>query len=196
MDAAERNRLIAATRGYSSLRGLLYAPAGLMNAVSPLLQGRGIVREWISLAIFLAVMLATVAAWLYYRRRFGIVRYSYSKTQIAGLSIAGIVYFVGMFAIRGPHAASLNFVWWAAFYLACYLSPYGLRTYSLWFAAFMLGLAALTQAGVLPNGPFVPGGSHPGEALIWLAFSIHGLLDHLLLLRLLPRATPATVPNA
>lgn len=196
--AHRRSVSVAGTLGYSSLRGLIYAPAGLLNAASPLLDDRGVVREWISLTIFLAVIVATLAAWSFYRRRFGIVRYSYSKAQVAWMTVGGIAYFAGMLAIRGPHAASVQCAWWAAFYLGCYLVPYRLRAYSLWFAALFLVLGFLTQAGVLPNEPFLPGGSRAGETFIWMAFALHGLLDHLLLLRLLPRATPdpATVPNA
>ena len=197
MDAAERNRLISATHGYGSLRGLIYAPAGLMNAASPLLDAAwprgGTAREWVSVAMFASVVVAFFAALSFYRRRFGIVRHNVTTAQV----ISGIAFFAAMFAVRGPQAASLHCVWWAAFYLACYLSPYGLRNYSLWFAALFLGLGGLTQAGVLPNQQFLPGGTHAvGQSFIWLALSVHGLLDHLLLLRLLPRATPATVPNA
>ena len=197
MDAAERNRLIAATRGYSSLRGLIYAPAGLMNAASPLLDAAwprgGTAREWVRVAMFASVVVAFFAALSFYRRRFGVVRHSFSAAQIIGV----IAYTAAMFALRGPHSASLHCVWWAAFYLACYLSPYGLRVYSLWFAALFLGLGGLTQAGILPNEQFLPGGTHAvGQSFIWLALSIHGLLDHLLLLRLLPRTAPSTVPNA
>jgi hypothetical protein len=193
MDAAERNRLIAATRGYGSLRGLIYAPAGLLNAATPLLDAAwprgGAAKEWVILTMFVSVIVAFFAALSFYRRRFGVVRHNVTTAQIIG----GIAFFAAMFALRGPQAASLHCVWWAAFYLACYLSPFGLRTYSLWFAALFLGLGGLAQAGVLPNQQFLPGG---GQAFISLALSIHGLLDHLLLLLLLPRATPATVPNA
>ena len=63
--------------------------------------------------------------------------------------------------------------------------------------ALFLGLGAFTQAGVLANEQFLPGGTtQAGQTVIWLALSVHGLLDHLLLLRLLPRSAPSTVPNA
>jgi hypothetical protein len=33
------------------------------------------------------------------------------------------------------------------------------------------------------------GNAHAGNIFIWFAFAVHGLLDHLLLLRLLPRTS-------
>src|ERR1019366_7376637 len=84
MDLAERNRLVAATEGFQSLRGLLYVPAGLAN-VGLLLLNRALPfenrtnRAWVwGSVLFLAIVLcafgATIAAFSYYRRRFGVVR--------------------------------------------------------------------------------------------------------------------------
>ncbi len=81
---------------------------------------------------------------------------------------------------------------WALFYLACYLYPYRIRPHSIWFATLFFALCFLTQMGVVPKSEFFEGLSRPRRVwiLIWLAFSVHGLLDHLLLLRLLPKASP------
>jgi hypothetical protein len=143
---------------------------------------------------------------LYYRRRFGVVRSKRRGGPYAWLLIVGGIgglaaffaaaYVDGALAIQpvASYPVSLVCLFWALFYLACYLHPYRLRPHSLWFAALFFGLCFLTMVGVVPKSQFFEGSGRPGDILIWLAFSLHGLLDHLLLLRLLPKAStePAT----
>jgi hypothetical protein len=214
MDLAERNRLVAATEGFQQLRGLIYAPAGLAN-VGVLLINRAWPFEarttgasaWPAIVFFLAIVLsafgATVAAFSYYRRRFGVVRPKCGGGQnalrltlvtiVAVGTLIGAMYVDSSFWIHpaASYPVSFTCLWWALFYLACYLCPYRVRPHSLWFAALFLGFCFLTLTGVVPKSQFFLSGSgSAGEIFIWLAFSIHGLLDHLLLLRLLPKASP------
>ncbi len=211
MDLAERNRLIAVTKGFQCLQGgLCYAPLGILNLVAGVVHleswPQGPARDWASLALLLCAIAACVPARLYYRRRFGVVRSKRRGGPYAWLLIVGGIgglaaffaaaYVDGALAIQpvASYPVSLVCLFWALFYLACYLHPYRLRPHSLWFAALFFGLCFLTMVGVVPKSQFFEGSGRAGDILIWLAFSLHGLLDHLLLLRLLPKAStePAT----
>jgi hypothetical protein len=204
MDLAERDRLLAVTRGFQSLRGLIFVPLGLLVvamsvaiSVFHLNRENSAVQAVALFALFPCALAASVAAWVYYRRRFGVVQYQWRSWNTLLQMFTGIV-----LAAAAPVAVALDerpvslypvsfwCLWWALLYLACYLSPYRLRPHSLWFAAVFLGLCLLTLAGVAPRSQFSIGSTHAGDIFIWLAFSVHGLLDHLLLLRLLPKASP------
>src|SRR5580658_3513892 len=81
MDLAERNRLIAVTKGFKHLRGLIYAPAALMNMAVSIVahfdpqdpQGSD-PPDGAVLALFSCAIAASIAASVYSRRRFGVVR--------------------------------------------------------------------------------------------------------------------------
>jgi hypothetical protein len=202
MDLAERNRLIAVTKGFQQLRGLIYAPAGILNVAISLdrLNPHSSLATVGIIALFLCATAAMFAANWYYRRRFGVVRPRHRVLNAVLMTvgaIVGLVTMVGAWCLdASPRMAPVSFMclWWALFYVACYLHPYAVRPHSLWFAALFLGFCVLTQMGVVPKSQFFLGPGRAGEILIWLAFSLHGLLDHLLLLRLLPKASlePAT----
>jgi hypothetical protein len=129
-----------------------------------------------------------VAARSYYRRRFGVVR---SKSQVwldVSILIAAVVLIEGASYVDVTTQYSISFIslWWALFYVICYRRPYGVRPFSLWFAALFLVLSFLTLMAAISKQQFFMGVSGVGEFTIWLAFSLHGLFDHLLLLRVLP----------
>jgi hypothetical protein len=115
----------------------------------------------------------------------------YAVAIIAILALGGAAYVDGSFRTHPAvlYPVSFTCLWWALFYLACYLHPYRVRSYSLWFASLFLGFCFLTSMGVVPKSEFFLNSGRAGELFIWLAFSVHGLLDHLLLLRLLPNAS-------
>jgi hypothetical protein len=207
VDLAERNRLIAVTKGFQPLRGLIYVPAGLLNVALSVANSSGYhphhsVAEVLGfLALFPCAIAATFAAWWYYRRRFGVVR---SKcrggrsvllltvgTMVAIVTLVGAMYVDDTFYEHpaASYPVSLTCLWWAILYVSFYLAPYGVRPHSLWFAALFFGLCFLTLVGVAPKSQFFMGSGRAGDIVIWLAFSVHGLLDHLLLLRLLPKAS-------
>jgi hypothetical protein len=111
--------------------------------------------------------------------------------MVAAVTLVGAMYVDGTFHEHpaASYPVSFTCLWWALFYLACYLYPYRLRPHSLLFAGLFLGLCFLTLVGVVPKSLF-EGSGGAGDTFIWLAFSAHGLLDHILLLRLLPKAPP------
>jgi hypothetical protein len=208
MDLAERNRLIAVTKGFQGLKGLLYAPIALLNVANSMANSSVSLNPLSTLALvggifalFPCAFAASFAARSYYCRRFGVVR---SKcrglnallftvgTMVAIITLVGAMYVDGVFHTHlvATYPVSLTCLWWASFYVICYLAPYGVRPHSLWFAALFLGLCLLTLMGVAPKSQFFLGSGRAGDLLIWLAFALHGLLDHLLLLRLLPKASP------
>jgi len=205
MDLAERDRLIAVTKGFQGLQGLLYAPMGLTNVamllamslvhVNPASSERQLGAALAVLAPIPCGIAASFAAWWYYRRRFGVVRSKSPGTPSALLLIpAGIGALVAFFAASyvdgvGSYPVSLTCLWWGLLYVTFYLAPNRLRPHSLWFAALLLGLCFLTLMGVAPKSQFFAGSGHAGDILIWFAFSVHGLLDHLRLLRLLPKVS-------
>ena len=213
MGLAERNRLIAVTTGFKSLQGLIYAPMALLNVAVSVLDHRDTqnpqgadARAGAILALFPCAIAASLAASVYYRRRFGVVR---SKrrglnallltfaTIMAVLTLGGAGYVDGSLYTHSVASYPVSFtcLWWARFYLVCYLRPYRVRLHSLWFSALFLGLGFLTQSGVVPKSQFLMGSGRAGDIFIWLAFAVHGLLDHLLLLRLLPKASLEQAPS-
>lgn len=208
VDLAERNRLIALTKGFQQLRGLIYAPVALANAafciwahMDPQHPQSQEAPLGALFALFSCALAASFAAWLYYRRRFGVVRPRRPGGVYAPLmTLVGLVAILALFGAMWVDVAayehpvnryplSFTCLAWALVYLAFYLYPFRLRSHSLWFAALFLGLAFLTLIGVVPKSQFFEGSGLAGVMLIWLAFSLHGLLDHLLLLRLLPKAS-------
>jgi hypothetical protein len=202
MDLAERNRLIAVTKGFQCLQGLIYAPMALSTAAISLIDRAwpmttSAMGGWAGLAILLCGFAASFAARSYYRRRFGVVRskgLSPILGAVAPLALVVAMYVDGSFWTHpaASYPVSFTCLWWALFYVACYLHPFAARPHSLWFAALFLGCCFLTSTGVVPKSQFFlgSGSGHVGDLLIWLAFSLYGLLDHLLLLRLLPKASP------
>lgn len=201
MDLAERNRLIAVTKGFQQLRGLIYAPAGVLNvavASGHLNPNSSLAKVGGIVALFLCAIAAMFAANWYYRRRFGVVRSKHWALNTLLMTVGVIVGLVTLFGAwyldgsprMASYPVSFMCLWWALFYVACYLHPYAVRPHSLWFAALFFGLCVLTQMGVVPKSQFFLGLGRAGDTLVWLAFSLHGLLDHLLLLRLLPKASP------
>jgi hypothetical protein len=211
MDLAERNRLIAATKGFQHLRGLIYAPVGLANMAFSVLahmdpqnpQSREASAG--AFALYPFPLAASFAASVHYRRRFGVVRSKSRGLNVLLLTLATIVAVLTMWGAVwvdiatyehpvSPYPVSFTCLWWALFYLACYLQPYRVRPHSLWFAALFLGLCFLTQMGVVPKSQFFALTGRAGDILIWVVFSVHGLLDHFLLLRLLPKASLGHAP--
>jgi hypothetical protein len=205
MDLAERNRLIALTKGFQYLQGLLYVPLALLNfavaissssaRLSPLGSR---IQAGAILILFPCAIAASFAASSYYRRRFGLVRtkrtgspYFWLAMVAAPLILFGAMYVDGSLYTHpaASYPVSFTCLAWALFYVACYLQPYRVRPHSLWFAALFFVACFLTATGTVPKRQFFLGSGGAGEILIWCAFSIHGLLDHLLLLRLLPKAS-------
>jgi hypothetical protein len=201
MDLAERNRLIAVTKGFQNLQGLLCVPVGLVNVAFACVhidQESSLGRLGALLAVIPCAFAATFAAAWYYRRRFGVVRRrgALSVLLLTAGGIVGVIAMMGAMYVDGSlykqpvasYPISLTCLWWAAAYLSFYLMPYGIRPHSLWFAALFLALGFLTMMGVVPKSQFFLGSGHAGNVFIWIAFCVHGLLDHMTLLRLLPKA--------
>jgi len=203
MELADRTRLISVTSSFNWLQGLVYAPVALMNAAYPaidMIWHKGVSRDLAKLGLFLCVVVGFFVARRYYRRRFGVVRATFPtglKRYFCGLAIIATPFL--MFAADGldawgPYYLSMTCLSWAIFYLGCYLVPFRLRSYSLWFAVLCTALCFLTQTGTIPKEEFFLGRSTLGLVFVWLAFAVHGLLDHLLLERLLPRRSGEIVP--
>lgn len=191
MEITERDRLVAVTRGFNALQGLYYAPPAMAMTVWILLDlawPRSIARDLAKLFILLSGFAACFVARWYYRQRFGVVAPNHRPGSNA-LSIVvafALLWGASYLDVKTVYPVSFSNLWWALFYVMCWLCPRGVRPFSLWFAAAFLILAFLPLTASIPKQQFYLGNSRMGEFVMWFAFSLHGLLDHRLLLRLLP----------
>ena len=193
MELLERNRLIAVTRGFNSLQGLYYAPIGMVLTAWVLLDmtwPRSFAHDLAKLVSLLLGIAACFAARWYYRRRFGVVapHQEQSWNALAILVAFALMWGASYLDVKTAYPISFETLWWALFYVGCYLRPFRIRSFSLWFAAVFLILAFLPLTGTIPKEQFFMGRSGIGQFITWFAFALHGLLDHQLLMRLLPGA--------
>jgi hypothetical protein len=193
VDRAERNRLIAITRGFTCLQGLVYSPTGIALCFSILMDWtlpKSGLRDLTKLLVLLAGIGAPLWAMQYYRRRFGLVRHNHKpwRTLLILVTALALLWGAAWLDINRTYTISFEALWWVLFYIVYSLLPFGTRSYSRWFAGFFLVLALLPLTGAVSKDQFLLGRSTAGEFITWFAFSLHGLLDHQLLLRLLPPA--------
>jgi hypothetical protein len=192
----DRMRLQDAASGYPYLRGLLTAPVGLVFVAAALGNWRwGPLRhDWVFIAVVGVVAAVAALSNRYYNENYGRVTPSpRQRRKATAASAAAVVLMVGLsMLLRSRASWSLDLpvnaiaVSFGLLMLVYYASVVGLRPHHLgiW--------GALVLVGALP----VWNGADPsniGLVLAGAAVVLNGLLDHRLLVRLLP--PPATAAN-
>jgi hypothetical protein len=175
MDFMERDRLVAVTRGFNSLQGLYYAPIGMVMAawvLMDMMSAQSLARDLAKFVILSLGCAACFAARGYYRRRFGVVALHYGQSWSVVMLIAAFALMWGASYLDAKTMYPISFetLWWALFYVTCYLRPFHIRPFSLWFAGVFLILAFLPLTGTIPKEQFFMGRSGIGEFITWFAF--------------------------
>lgn len=185
---ADLQRTIYATAHFRYLRGLAMLPVGLLCIVFPLFGHLSGTHRTLAMLGFLLSCLAAVAGIryisLYYTRRYGTVaRDRTARSYLAGMLVWAAIYLgCAMLDHRQP-GLGFEAVWLAAFFWGIYMSSEGRRWHYLVIAA---AFAAFT--------PFWAQIGDWQTVLIGLAFVAGGLMDHMVLARLLP-APPEDLPS-
>ncbi len=170
--------LIFATLNLRYLRGLTIVPFGIWMALFPLL---GHMTRWSQLGAGAGLRIATVLAVIstrrlnrHYDERYGRVEANHRRGfPGAGFGVWGAVFIV--LTVQGVHGVPAVALWLAALFFGIYMSSSGYRWYYLVLAAVFAGLT-----------PWWVGIGDWQAPLLGLAFALAGVMDHLLLRRLLP----------
>jgi len=174
------NRLIFATSNMRYLRGLAVLPTGLLMIAFPFLGHLSTRQPAIAgIALTVSIVIAVDATRRinkFYDRQYGKVDTTgpYGFPTI-GIAVWGAIF--GILLVNGRQAElSLTAVWLAAFFWGIYMSSSGYRWHYLVITACFALLAPHWNAiGELWQ-----------SVMLGAAFAVSGLMDHLLLARLLP----------
>jgi hypothetical protein len=189
-----RERLAFLTKNYGALQGLRFTPAWLFLAISPWISQLPdhrptFVRDYTRIA---GIVFCGVWIWLvgrYYRRRYGVVRpkpHPWWTSLFIAVAIA--TWLMCSWADEKNLAISFQALWWGCLlgWQALESGSIGARRAAYSVAAlFTLALSLLPLTGRVAASQIMTSGNRFGTVFLGVSMVILGVIDHLLLDRLL-----------